>query len=853
MLTAAAALSSFVQRRITVPALTVTMSLTNMLNLALILALTLAQGSYVPALNSKVMSRARRIGDNFRRLSPDTVLFVDGDNVRGKTGFAVSKEKLIDDLLLFSKEHSFENRLVLLFDHGRENEAYTLDEKLCLVFSGDKTADDIIVRDVAYFQRQHSVPVAIITSDSGLKGRCQRVGRELGLTIVDSTTFIELLEAVSSLPALPDSDGKVEEEETGALSSTELTELAQLATDEVLRQEEEAARERRALQAEQRAELKSALSALPKPDVTGGEEEEGGGEGKGDGAWEDPWHEPPRETAADPSVSLLAEAARKQLRIQNQQRTLTALISRKSSGRKKIAKMQSRYAELQRRLDGLRDDFSGAFDGNDLDLLNAGGGGYAALDYSSLLSSSSSSSSSPSPSTSGSAGKTAWSAAGDKADKLGLQLLQLKPGRDGKGREETWQRCITAERLRCRLLESVLLALRESAEQQSSTPTPLGAAFGASPSLLCNATGQYANLVNAKYSRTNVTNLLSANFDAAASLAAVAAASVPTSLPSFKPIMLDEEYMSSPTLPSASASVSPAVAGPARREKDKLPGQHRLFIPRPDEAGGTTVHGVPYSYDRGCRVYSTRLQPHPLLLNPTSSSSSSSGEGQAQSSQRSRRRVRVVCLSDTHGMEAVLLDHVPDGDVLVHAGDWAPDHGRPTKQTRSFDSFLSLLPHPHKIVVRGNHDPFTSDLRQSKAFYANRPTTVTVDVEGVAIVFSLWPYGSLKPPEPGHVIVSHEPPYNILDETLRKNKSGIRKRAGSAGLLGGLDKGCASSVVVCGHIHESYGSLLHSLPDGDGAMGPVKRPPVLCVNACNANPGAAHSLVNLPTVIDLYI
>jgi predicted phosphodiesterase len=438
---------------------------------------------------------------------------------------------------------------------------------------------------------------------------------------------------------------------------------------------------------------------------------------------------------------------------------------------------------------------------------------------------------------------------GDKADMLGLKLLQLKPGRDGKGREETWQRCITAERLRCRLLENAIFALRLSAEQQSSPPTALGATFGASPSLLLNATGQYANMVNAKHSRTNVANLLSANFDAAASLAAVAAASVPSSLPSFKPIMLDDEHISFPTsapAPASASSAQAAVFGSVRREKDKVTGQHRLFIPRPDEAGGTTAHGVPFSYDRGCRVYSTPLHPHPLLP-----SESGTEEG-AQTSPR-RRRVRVVCLSDTHGMEAVLLDHVPDGDVLVHAGDWAPDHGRPTKQTRSFDSFLALLPHRHKIVVRGNHDPFTSDLRQSKAFYANRATTVTVDVEGVPIVFSLWPYGSLKPPEPGHIIVSHEPPHDILDETLRKNKSGVRKRAGSTGLLGGLDKGSASSVLVCGHIHESYGSLLHSPPDGDGAMGPAKRPPVLCVNACNANPGAAHSIVNLPTVIDLYI
>ena len=104
-------------------------------------------------------------------------------------------------------------------------------------------------------------------------------------------------------------------------------------------------------------------------------------------------------------------------------------------------------------------------------------------------------------------------------------------------------------------------------------------------------------------------------------------------------------------------------------------------------------------------------------------------------------------------------------------------------------------------------------------------------------------YGLLKPPqtEGADVIIAHEPPLGVLDATLRKTKAGVAKRAGSASLASGLGLGPAPALVICGHIHEGYGAAhLHS---GD----------TLVVNACNANPGAAHSLVNLPTIIDLFL
>jgi len=38
--------------------------------------------------------------------------------------------------------------------------------------------------------------------------------------------------------------------------------------------------------------------------------------------------------------------------------------------------------------------------------------------------------------------------------------------------------------------------------------------------------------------------------------------------------------------------------------------------------------------------------------------------------------LRIVAVSDTHGYESDLVGGVPDGDVLVHAGDYAGDRGK---------------------------------------------------------------------------------------------------------------------------------------------------------------------------------
>jgi hypothetical protein len=64
-------------------------------------------------------------------------------------------------------------------------------------------------------------------------------------------------------------------------------------------------------------------------------------------------------------------------------------------------------------------------------------------------------------------------------------------------------------------------------------------------------------------------------------------------------------------------------------------------------------------------------------------------------------RVRIICISDTHGQHAGL--RVPDGDILIHAGDFMTCGNAP-REIIDFNTWLARQPHAQKIVIAGNHD-----------------------------------------------------------------------------------------------------------------------------------------------------
>jgi Icc-related predicted phosphoesterase len=62
--------------------------------------------------------------------------------------------------------------------------------------------------------------------------------------------------------------------------------------------------------------------------------------------------------------------------------------------------------------------------------------------------------------------------------------------------------------------------------------------------------------------------------------------------------------------------------------------------------------------------------------------------------------MRIVCLSDTHNRHEEIA--VPDGDVLIHAGDLTNTGS--AEEIVAALSWLAKLPHRYKIVIAGNHD-----------------------------------------------------------------------------------------------------------------------------------------------------
>jgi len=63
--------------------------------------------------------------------------------------------------------------------------------------------------------------------------------------------------------------------------------------------------------------------------------------------------------------------------------------------------------------------------------------------------------------------------------------------------------------------------------------------------------------------------------------------------------------------------------------------------------------------------------------------------------------IRIVCISDTHSHK---VEDVPNGDILIHAGDMTVD-GSVSEIQKQID-WLSSLPHQEVIVIAGNHDTY---------------------------------------------------------------------------------------------------------------------------------------------------
>jgi len=232
--------------------------------------------------------------------------------------------------------------------------------------------------------------------------------------------------------------------------------------------------------------------------------------------------------------------------------------------------------------------------------------------------------------------------------------------------------------------------------------------------------------------------------------------------------------------------------------------------------------------------------------------------------------LRFVCISDTHGLHRD-ISSVPSGDVLIHAGDFS--NTGEEDQVEDFALWLQSLPHPHKIVIAGNHDiTFETDYyldRGGRNFHGSRnkydPEKVRAhlveapgityleetgcEVNGIHIwgspyqpEFFDWAYNLLrgepcreawsKIPTDCDVLVTHGPP---LGQGDLLHPSG--RRAGCLDLLTEVQNRVKPKYHVFGHIHEGYGVTTDSK--------------TVYVNASTCN--HSYSPINPPIVFDLPI
>jgi hypothetical protein len=205
--------------------------------------------------------------------------------------------------------------------------------------------------------------------------------------------------------------------------------------------------------------------------------------------------------------------------------------------------------------------------------------------------------------------------------------------------------------------------------------------------------------------------------------------------------------------------------------------------------------------------------------------------------------IRIVCLSDTHGLHRAVS--VPDGDVLIHAGDFTgPD--KDPDGICEFDDWLGELPHSRKIVVPGNWE-FMFEEHPAPHFLL-RNAVVLIDEE--LDVFGLRIWGS---PVTAHyggafgrssaadrkrlyanipigidVLVTHGPPFGVLDSAPDGRHAGCLKLLETVERVG-------PRLHVFGHLHSAYGTSVH--------------PATTFVNA--ALVGLTDQLEHAPIVMDL--
>lgn len=189
--------------------------------------------------------------------------------------------------------------------------------------------------------------------------------------------------------------------------------------------------------------------------------------------------------------------------------------------------------------------------------------------------------------------------------------------------------------------------------------------------------------------------------------------------------------------------------------------------------------------------------------------------------------MKAICFSDTHRTPLVGKFQLPEADFGFFSGDCS----MPGKEAeyRSFIDWFADQPVKHKVFVPGNHDWYTETnlitamrIAEIKGIIVLINEEVTLDgyrVYGTPVQPFFcdwsWNYPHLNAresyfsmiPDGLDVLITHCPPYGILDETPPNSfNNGNPEHVGCTSLRDNVYR-AKPRFHVFGHIHHSYGQL----------------------------------------------
>jgi len=186
---------------------------------------------------------------------------------------------------------------------------------------------------------------------------------------------------------------------------------------------------------------------------------------------------------------------------------------------------------------------------------------------------------------------------------------------------------------------------------------------------------------------------------------------------------------------------------------------------------------------------------------------------------------KIACIADTHGLHGGL--EVPECDILICAGDITAGNSSKIFYVEDFAYWFSSQPAKHHVTIAGNHDwAFVEHNKEARAALENVGIVYLqdqkVELEGLLIYgspwqpwFHDWAFNLQRGhelrnkwaliPDNVNILVTHGPPFGILDVTNRMQGVGCEDLARRIKRLGYLQ------AHIFGHIHEGYGR--YSLED----------------------------------------